>query len=66
MAISACLCLFCNEPILANEAVIVGVDVAGYPERLPVNILAHRGCENQARDIIAHELERKAQKAQAR
>jgi hypothetical protein len=31
---------------------VAAVDVGGYPAALPVNVVAHRGCEHAARTII--------------
>ena len=52
-------CIACAEPIPTGTAIIVGVDIAGYPERLPVNIVACRACEDRARAIMARELARR-------
>lgn len=49
-------CIACAEPVPPTNAVIVGVDVAGYPDRLPTNIVAHTGCEDRARAIVAKAL----------
>jgi hypothetical protein len=45
-------CIACGATIPPATAVVVGVDVAGYPDRLPVNVVACRGCEDTARGII--------------
>ena len=50
-------CLACAEPIQPGQAIIVGVDVAGYPDKLPVNVVAHRGCEDRARAVVAKMLD---------
>jgi hypothetical protein len=49
-------CIACDKPLPAADAVIVGVDVAGYPERIPTNVLAHHGCEDKARALIRRAL----------
>ena len=49
-------CIACGEPIIPATAIIVGVDVGGYPDTLPVNIVAHRGCEDAGRTIIRRAL----------
>lgn len=49
-------CIACAEPIPTGTAIIVGVDIAGYPERLPSNVVACRACEDRARNIVAREL----------
>jgi hypothetical protein len=59
-------CIACHEPIQPGNAIIVGVDVEGYPQTLPTNVVAHRGCEDHARSIVARELEQNAKKAQTR
>ena len=46
-------CLACSEPVTPAAAVIVGVDIAGYPAVLPANVVACRGCEDRARNMIA-------------
>jgi len=45
-------CIACGEPIIPATAIIVGVDVGGYSDKLPTNIVAHRGCEDAGRTII--------------
>ena len=45
-------CIACNAPIPPATAVIVGVDVSGYPERIPTNVSACKGCEDKARAIV--------------
>ena len=54
-------CLACSEPVTPAAAVIVGVDIAGYPAVLPANVVAHPGCVDQARATI-----RRAQQAHER
>ena len=49
-------CLACAVPVAPANAVIVGLDLAGYPERVPVNVVAHHGCEDRARSIVAKAL----------
>ncbi len=49
-------CIACAEPIQHGQAIIVGVDVGGYPDTLPVNIVAHRGCEDRGRAVVAKEI----------
>ena len=49
-------CLACAEPVAPAHAVIVGEDITGYPERVPVNVVAHHGCEDRARAIVAKAL----------
>ena len=43
----------CGAALTAAEAVIVGVNIAGYPAAVPTNVVAHRGCVDQARRVIA-------------
>lgn len=50
---TAYTCIACAAPVTTAAAVIVGVDVAGYPAVLPVNVVACRGCEDRARRVIA-------------
>jgi hypothetical protein len=59
---AAYTCLACTEPVAPAEAVIVAVDVAGYPDALPANVVAHRGCEHAARGMVRRELERRERK----
>jgi hypothetical protein len=53
------ICLACSESVPPAQAVIVAVDVAGYPDALPVNVVAHRGCEHAARVLVRREFERR-------
>ena len=55
-------CLACAEPVAPAHAVIVGLDLAGFPERVPVNVVAHHGCEDRARSIVAKALDAQAKK----
>jgi len=50
-------CIACNEPVPPNNAVIVGIDLAPFPAAPPVNVVAHKGCEDRARAIVAKALE---------
>jgi hypothetical protein len=49
-------CFACAEPIQPSNAVIVGLDITEFPTRLPTNIVAHKGCEDQARARVAQVL----------
>ena len=53
-------CLACAEPVTPANAVIVGLDLAGFPERVPTNVVAHHGCEDRARSIVAKALDAQA------
>jgi hypothetical protein len=53
---TAYICIACNASIQPASAVIVGVDIGGYPDRLPVNVVACRGCEDTGRTIIRRAL----------
>lgn len=50
-------CLACAELVTPDNAVIVGLDIAEFPARIPVNVVAHHGCEDRARAIIAKKLD---------
>jgi hypothetical protein len=52
-------CIACSESVPPSNAVIVGVDVAGYPASVPTNVVAHKGCEHVARGMVRRELERR-------
>jgi hypothetical protein len=56
---TAYTCLACTLPVPPADAVIVAVDVGGYPAALPVNVVAHQGCEHAARGMVRRELERR-------
>jgi hypothetical protein len=56
---TAYICLACAQFVPPADAVIVAVDVAGYPASVPVNVVAHRGCEHAARVLVRRELERR-------
>jgi hypothetical protein len=49
-------CIACGASIPPASAVIVGVDVGGYPDRLPANVSACKGCEDTGRAIIRRAL----------
>lgn len=61
---TAYTCLACREPIPTGTAIIVGISVDGYPDNLPTNVVACRGCEDRARDIVAKALEAQERKVQ--
>jgi hypothetical protein len=56
---TAYTCLVCAESVLPADAVIVAVDVAGYPDVMPTNVVAHPGCAHAARSMVRRELERR-------
>jgi hypothetical protein len=45
-------CIACGASIPPASAVIVGVDIGGYPDRLPTNVVACKGCEDAGRALI--------------
>jgi len=51
------ICIACGEPVAAGNAVIVGLDIADFPLRIPENVIAHKGCEDRARAFVAQALE---------
>jgi hypothetical protein len=53
-------CIACGASIPPASAVIVGVDIGGYPDRLPTNVTACRGCEDAGRAIIRKALAKSA------
>ena len=49
-------CIACREDIPTGTAIIVGITIDGYPDNLPTNVVACRGCEDRARAMVAREL----------
>ena len=54
---TAYTCLACPAPVTPANAVIVGLDLAGFPEHCPSNVVAHQGCEDRGRAMSAKALD---------
>ena len=59
MSTATYTCIACREDIPPGTAIIVGISIDGYPDRLPTNVVACRSCEDRARAMVARELGRR-------